>query len=370
MKILVLNCGSSSIKADVIDTEIKVPMVSLKVSRLNDDDEMCIVEISKWDEPKEVETDAHARALEWALPKLLDQLPDNIEIEGVGHRVVHGGETFSRPTRITDEVEAKIEELFGLAPLHNPANLAGIKGARKLLPDVPHVAVFDTGFHSTLPSRAKAYAIPQDIAKEHSIRRFGFHGISHDYVASLAADYLETDIRDLRIITCHLGNGCSLAAVEYGSSMETSMGMTPLEGLVMGTRSGDIDPGAIIHLLRQDGWDVDRVDDMLNRDSGLDGLSGISNDLRDIQSAAAEGDEGARQAIQVFSHRAKKYVGAYAAAMGGVDAIVFTAGIGQNSALMRHRIGQRLEFLGARLDEDENRNASVDHENPVAEIST
>lgn len=232
------------------------------------------------------------------------------------------------------------------------------------------MAVFDTGFHSTLPSRARTYAIDREVADTYGIRRFGFHGISHDYVSSLAADYLGDDRRDLRLITCHLGNGCSVAAIEYGSSMETSMGMTPLEGLVMGTRSGDVDPGALVHLLRQEDWDVDRLDDLLNRQSGLAGLSGVGSDLRDVKAAAVEGDEDARRAIQVFSHRARKYVGAYAAVMGGVDAIVFTGGIGENSPLTRHRIGQRLEFLGARLDEELNHSVEVDAESPVADVST
>ena len=369
MQILVLNCGSSSLRADVVDTQATAPVADLEVTRLAGDGE-AIVEMSARDEPREVDLVGHEQALEWALPKLLDALADEVDIDGVGHRVVHGGETFTRPTRIDDEVEEKIEELTDLAPLHNPANLAGIRAARRQLDGVPHVAVFDTGFHSTLPTRAQTYAIDDEVADEHGIRRFGFHGISHEYVASQAADYLEADLRDLRLVTCHLGNGCSAAAIEYGSSMETSMGMTPLEGLAMGTRSGDVDPGALIYLLRQEGWDVDRLDELLNRESGLAGVSGVSNDLRDIKEAAADGDEAARQAIQVFSHRVRKYIGAYAAVMGGVDAIVLTAGIGENSALMRHRIGQRLDYLGLRLDEDKNREVEVDRQSPVADIST
>lgn len=370
MNILVLNCGSSSIKADVVDTRRPEPVRTLEVSRLGDEDGTCVVEFGPPLRTETVDATAHGDALEWALPELVVDVPDEVELQGVAHRVVHGGETFTRPVRIDDQVEHKIEDLFGLAPLHNPANLAGIQAARRLLPDLPHVAVFDTGFHSTLPSRVQTYAIPRDVAAEYDIRRFGFHGISHEYVAKRAADFLDTDLRDLRIVTCHLGNGCSAAAVEYGSSVETSMGMTPLEGLVMGTRSGDVDPGALVHLLRQEDWDVDRLDDFLNRESGLAGLSGVSNDLRDIQAAAEEGDEDARQAIQVFSHRVRKYIGAYAAAMGGIDAIVFTAGIGQNSALMRHRIGQRLDFLGAQFDEERNRDAEVDRGQPVVDIST
>jgi len=370
MNILVVNCGSSSIRAAVVGRDRAEPLASMEVSRLVGDSGTCRLELSSEDEAREIDAADHREALAAGLPKVLGTLPAEADLDAAAHRVVHGGETFDQPVRVDDAVESRIEELFGLAPLHNPANLAGIRAAREHLPEVPHVAVFDTGFHGTLPTRAKTYAIPRDLADEHDIRRFGFHGISHEFVAHRAAGHLGADLEDLRMITCHLGNGCSAAAVEFGDSVETSMGMTPLEGLVMGTRSGDIDPGALIHLLRQDGWDVDRLDDLLNRRSGLKGLSGVGNDLRDVQAAAEEGDEDARQAIQIFAHRVRKYIGGYAAVMGGVDAIVFTAGIGENSALMRHRIGQRLDFLGARLDEDANRAAEVGPERPVADIST
>jgi acetate kinase len=352
MHVLVLNCGSSSLRADVIDVDTKEAVASAEISRVDD-------------RPG----DGHRTAVEEALDTLLkDEAVD--QIDAVGHRVVHGGEAFSHPVEIDAEVEATIDSLQELAPLHNPHNLTGIRVAGQRLPEVPQFAVFDTGFHGTLPSRARHYAIAQEIAERHGVRRFGFHGISHEFVANRAATFLGSDVQDLRLITCHLGNGCSVCAVEYGSSVETSMGMTPMEGLVMGTRSGDIDPGAILHLLRQDGWDVDRVDRLLNKESGLEGVSGISNDLRDIKRQAAEGNEDARMAIQVFSHRVRKYIGAYAAVMGGADAIVLTGGIGENSALMRHRVGQRLEFLGARIDEDANRDAVVDDDTPVADISS
>ncbi|HVH99625.1 MAG TPA: acetate/propionate family kinase, partial [Enhygromyxa sp.] len=324
----------------------------------------------------------HARvaALAELLPALLTRLEHaGLRLAGVAHRVVHGGEQFAEPTRIDAAVEAAIERLIPLAPLHNPANLAGIRAARALLPDLEHVAVFDTAFHQTLPRRAQAYAIPSELAREHGIRRYGFHGPSHAHVAAAAAAYLNEDIRDLRIITCHLGNGCSVCAVEYGRSVETSMGMTPLEGLAMGTRCGDLDPGVILHLLRSGAVDLDGLDRMLNRESGLAGLSGVGNDMRDIERLAGEGEgptgesdlerrEACRLAIHVFAHRLRKYIGAYAAVMGGVDAIVFTGGIGQNSALIRHRACQRLEFLGARFDEDRNRDARVGV-GEVAEIS-
>lgn len=368
MDILVINCGSSSIKGAVVDSKSGAVAGEFSVQRLQDGDNEC--DLSLNDGPTEaIAVDDHEGALDVALPRLVESLPDSTEVVGVGHRVVHGGAKFDKTTLIDDEVEAAIESLIPIAPLHNPNNLAGIRAARKVFGDLPHYAVFDTAFHRTMPSRARAYGISREVAEQYDIERFGFHGVSHGFVARRAADFMGEDVRDLRIITCHLGNGCSLAAVEYGRSIETSMGLTPLEGLVMGTRSGDLDPGAIIHLLRQDGWDVDRVDDLLNRDSGLKGLSGVSNDLRDVEAGAADGDDRCRLAIQVFAHRVRKYVGAYAAVMGGVDAIVFTAGIGENSALMRHRIGQRLDFLGARIDEDANRDLSVDDETPVVDFS-
>ena len=344
---LVLNCGSSSVKADVLDPETGERFVRERVERIDGD---------------------HAAALATLLPRLVERSPAGA-LSSVGHRVVHGGAQYSRPVLIDDVVEGHIEALIPLAPLHNPANLAGIRAARRLLPDVPHVAVFDTAFHATMPARARSYALPTEVVQAHGIRRYGFHGPSHAWVAARAAEHLDEPVRALRIVTCHLGNGCSVAAVEYGRSVETSMGMTPLEGLVMGTRSGDVDPGALIALLRSGDLDVDGLDELLQRSSGLAGLSGRGNDMRDIEDGAADGDERCRTALHVFCHRVRKYVGAYAAVMGGVDAIVFTAGIGQNSALVRHRVAQRLEFLGARLDEDLNRQARVDRAAPVAEIS-
>jgi acetate kinase len=284
--------------------------------------------------------------------------------------VVHGGERFADTTRIDQQVEDAIRDLIPMAPLHNPANLMGIIAARKVLPELTHVAVFDTAFHATLPARARAYAIDVELAHKHGIRRYGFHGTSHAFVAKRAADFLGTDLANLRIITCHLGNGASICAVEYGRSVETSMGMTPLEGLVMGTRSGDIDAGVLFMLMRKEGLSVDQLDDLLNRKSGLKGLSGVGNDMRDIEERAGAGDERCRTAIHVYAHRVRKYIGAYAAMMGGADAIVFTAGIGENSAYIRHRVARRLEFLGAHLDEERNRAAQVNHQHPVAQIST
>ena len=362
MNVLVVNCGSSSIKAAVLDDRSAAVVSKLKVERLGSG-EAC------WriDNGESVRCEpTHEDALVAALPALIEGCES---IGAVGHRVVHGGTKFKAPVRITDDVVVEIESLSALAPLHNPANAAGIRAARKLLPELLHIAVFDTAFHATLPRRAWTYGIDNELATKHSVRRYGFHGTSHQYVAKRAAAYMDDDLRDLRIITCHLGNGCSVCAVEYGRSVETSMGMTPLEGLVMGTRSGDVDVGAVLHMARAEGWGLDEIDRFLNRSCGLAGLSGNGNDLRDIEARAGEGDEGCRLAIQVFAHRVRKYIGAYAAAMGGVDAIVFTAGIGENSALMRHRIATRLEFLGARFCEDSNGDVCVNAQSPVAEIS-
>jgi len=345
------------LKADVVDGA-GARVASVRAERLG-------TEGALWrhgDETFEVPGADHGAVLAAALPRLITD-----EVSVVGHRVVHGGERFVRPTRIDAEVETAIEALFPLAPLHNPPNLAGIRAARELLPKVPHVAVFDTAFHATLPRRARLYALPAGMAEARGIRRYGFHGTSHAFVSRAAADHLKQPLEDLRIITCHLGNGASACAVEYGRSVETTMGMTPLEGLVMGTRCGDLDPGVVLELARSLG--VEETDRVLNRESGLWGLSGIGNDLRDIEDRAAEGDEPCRMAIHVLAHRLRKHIGALASVMGGVDAIVFTAGIGENSALVRHRACQRLDFLGARLDEDRNRDATVSRDATVWEIS-
>lgn len=362
MRILVLNAGSSSLKAAVLDSRTGTRHATLHIERLQTPDAVATLDE---DPPRPLGPVGIEGALQAALPDLLARAGT---LSGVGHRMVHGGDRFTAPTILDDAVEEAIAGLTALAPLHIPANLAALHAARALLPDLPHVAVFDTAFHSTLPRRARAYALPADVVESHGIRRYGFHGTSHAWCARQVATALEQDIRDLRIITCHLGNGASACAVEYGRSVETSMGMTPLEGLVMGTRSGDVDPGVLLLLLREGGFTVEGLDDLLNRRSGLAGLSGVGNDLRDIEARAAQGDEACRLALHVFTHRLRKQIGAYAAAMGGVDAIAFTGGIGENSALVRHRTLQRLEFLGARLDEDRNRDAAVSLDAPVARL--
>ncbi len=341
MNILVINCGSSSVKYQVIDPAAAKPLAAAIIERVED----------------------HDAALDEVLAAV-----DRFSIDAVGHRVVHGGTRFHDACLIDDEVVDAIEACVPLAPLHNPANLAGLRAARRALPGVPHVAVFDTALHARLPRRARTYALAQELADELGMRRYGFHGTSHAYVAARAAEYLGRPLNELRLVSLHLGNGASACALEHGHSVETSMGMTPLEGLVMGTRCGDLDPGAVLALVRAHG--VDETDRLLNRESGLAGLSGRGNDLRDIEAAAAEGDDPARLAIAVFAHRARKYIGAYAAVMGGLDAVILTGGIGQNSVTMRRRILQRLSFLGIDVDEDKNADARVDSASPVVDVST
>ena len=349
MNTLVVNCGSSSLKYAVFDDNEQL-LESGKHERLGGDG-------------SDAQT-THEQALALVLASLTDY-----SIGLVGHRVVHGGEKYAAATYIDESVLQTIEHFIPDAPMHNPYSLAAIHACQRALPDAKHVAVFDTAFHARMPRRSTTYAIDHNVATEHNIRRYGFHGISHEYASGIAAHFLQRPIEELRIITLHLGNGASACAVEYGRSSETSMGNTPLEGLVMGSRAGDVDAGVLLSLLRR-GFDVNALDDVLNKKSGLAGLSGLGNDLREIETAAAEGNDHARLAINVFAHRARKYIGAYAAAMGGVDAIVFTGGIGENSASMRGRILQRLEFLGVVLDEDRNRDASIRNDEEYALITT
>jgi len=344
MDILVINCGSSSLKYRIVDSTSGTSTLQGRIERIG-------------------EKLSHAEALAQVLSAV-----DGARIAGIGHRVVHGGERFRQAQLIDETTVAELEALVPLAPLHNPPNIAGIRAAREAFPALPHVAVFDTAFHATMPRRATTYAIDREIAATMNIRRYGFHGTSHKYVAGLAAEHLGADPGELRLITCHLGNGASVCAVEFGQSVETSMGMTPLEGLVMGTRSGDLDPAIVLELQRSAGLTVDEVDDLLNKQSGLAGLSGIGSDMRDLEAQAAAGDDGARLAITVFCHRVKKYIGAYTATMGGVDAVIMTGGIGENSASVRRRILQRLEFLGLGLDEDRNAAAAPDAAVPVAQL--
>jgi len=299
MNILVINCGSSSIKAAVLDDENGNALLTMKVERVH---AKPLIHING--ETIDCPKSGHEGALKFSLALIKDYLGD-LELSGVGHRVVHGGDKFDMPVLIDETVENVIKEVSILAPLHNPVNLLGIRVARKIFSDLPHVAVFDTAFHQTMPKRAVTYALPKNLREKHGIRRYGFHGTSHEYVAELAAKYMKADMNSLRIITCHLGNGSSVAAVEYGRSVETSMGMTPLEGLVMGTRSGDIDPGILMHIMREEEVSVKDLDLILNKKSGLAGLSNIGNDMRDIIEKSSEGDDDCRLALQVFTDRVR-----------------------------------------------------------------
>ncbi len=350
MNVLVINCGSSSVKYALFDADEHL-LLSGKRERLGQ------------------AAGDRAQTHQQAIESILDELGGQ-DVAAVGHRVVHGGTECQESCLINADVLAAIERHVPDAPMHNPFSLAAITAAQSMLPEIPHIAVFDTAFHSRMPRRATTYAIDHDVAQRHGIRRFGFHGISHQYAAGIAAEFLQRPLDDLRLITLHLGNGASACAVEFGRSAETSMGNTPLEGLVMGTRSGDVDAGVLLALLRSGEYDIESLDELLNHNSGLAGLSGLGNDLREIEQAAADGNDRARLAINVFAHRARKYIGAYAAAMGGVDAIAFTGGIGENSASMRRRILQRLEFLGVVLNEDRNRDASVVEDKDFALITT
>ncbi len=351
MHILVLNCGSSSLKYSVFDVTCNKRLHHGKVERIGDT------------------IDGRLQTHHLAVVRALEDT-QSFSIDAVGYRVVHGGSSYTQATPIDAEVIREIEARIPDAPMHNPYALDAIKATRQQQPDIPHVAVFDTAFHATMPRRAKTYAIDAEVAKRHGIQRFGFHGTSHAYVARKAAEFLQRPLGELRLITLHLGNGASACAVEYGHSTETSMGNTPLEGLVMGSRSGDVDAGVLMSLLRSGEFDIDQLDDLLNNQSGLAGLSGIGNDLREIEDKAEQGDDQARLAINVFSHRVRKYIGAYAAVMGGVDAVIFTGGIGENSPTMRRRILQRLEFLGLHLDDDRNADASVHADEDHALITT
>ena len=353
--VLVLNCGSSSVKyALFVGGERRAGGLVERIGLPG--------AVQKHQGPggkfeRSLEAPSHERAIEAVLEMVTHPEHGAIarigDITAVGHRTVHGGERFSEATLVTPDVKEELKACSVLAPLHNPVNLLGIEVCERLLPGVPQVAVFDTAFHTTMPEHAWRYSIPKDVAAKFKVRRYGFHGTSHKYVSRVAAAFLGHSPADLKIITCHLGNGASCAAIDHGRSVDTSMGMTPLEGLVMGTRSGDVDPGMLLHLMGQ-GLGSPELDRMLNKESGLLGLSGLSSDMRELEAAADDGDAGALLAIQVFCYRVRKYIGAYTAAMGGVDAIVFTGGIGENSPEIRARIVGGLDRLGVHLDAEAN----------------
>lgn len=360
MKILVINCGSSSLKYQLVDMTNEGVMAKGLVERIGiqgsvlthrpDGGDKIIIEHPMRD---------HKDAIKLVLDALIDPkhgvIKEMSEISAVGHRVVHGGEKYSASVLINDEVMKALEECTHLAPLHNPPNMIGINACRTLMPSTPMVAVFDTAFHQTMPEEAYMYAIPYELYQKHGIRRYGFHGTSHRYVSQVVAEQLGKDIKDIKIITCHLGNGASVAAIKNGKAIDTSMGFTPLEGLVMGTRCGDMDPAIVTFLQKEEGLTAADADNLMNKKSGVFGLSGVSSDFRDIEEAAAQGNHRAQLALDVFHYRVKKYIGSYAAALGGVDAIVFTAGLGENSPETRRDVCKGLEFLGIEIDQEKNK---------------
>lgn len=342
MNVLVINCGSSTVKYQLFALPNEKPLLKETI------------ELNQY------------TTIDKALQQI-GQRSQKYTIDAIGHRIAHGGNI--RHAQIIDaSLIQHIENCSSLAPLHNPYNLAGIHAAKTLWPELEQIAVFDTAFHSSLPRRAYTYAIPQDLAEQYQIRRYGFHGTSHHYVAEVAAEHLQQELSNLRIISLHLGNGASACAIEFGHSTETSMGMTPLEGLVMGTRSGDIDAGIIFSLAKESGMSLKELEELLNQQSGLKGISGISHDMRILEDEAAKGNDRARLAINIFAHRLRKYIGAYAATMGGLDAVILTGGIGENSPSIRQRVLQRLDFLGLILNDDDNLDADVNHGNDVATI--
>ncbi|MGB9779255.1 acetate kinase [Caldanaerobacter sp.] len=361
MKILVMNCGSSSLKYQLIDMESNKVLAKGLAERIGINDSL-LTHQADGKEKVKIKRDMknHKEAIQLVLDALIDKemgvIKDMKEIDAVGHRVVHGAEYFTDSVIIDDDVIKKLEDCIDLAPLHNPANIEGIKACRQIMPEVPMVAVFDTAFHQTMPDYAYIYPIPYQYYEKYRIRRYGFHGTSHKYVSMRAAELLGRPIEELKIVTCHLGNGASITAVKHGKSIDTSMGFTPLEGLAMGTRSGSIDPSIVTFLMEKEGLTAHEVIDILNKKSGVYGISGISNDFRDIENAAFnEGNKRAMLALKVFAYIAKKTIGAYVAAMGGVDVIVFTAGVGENGPEMREFILEGLEFLGFNLDKEKNK---------------
>ncbi|MBU8786996.1 acetate kinase [Bacillus glycinifermentans] len=351
-KIIAINAGSSSLKFQLFEMPSEKVLTKGLVERIGLDNG--IFTISFDDQKKSETTDIpdHSVAVKMLLGKLTEYgiIKDLNEINGIGHRVVHGGEKFNDSVLLTDETIREIEEISDLAPLHNPANIVGIQAFKEVLPNVPAVAVFDTAFHQTMPEQSYLYSLPYEYYEKYGIRKYGFHGTSHKYVTERAAELLGRPLEDLRLISCHLGNGASIAAVEGGKSIDTSMGFTPLAGVAMGTRSGNIDPALIPFIMEKTGQTVDEVVNTLNKKSGLLGISGFSSDLRDIQDAAKEGNERAETALQIFASRIHKYIGSYAARMSGVDAIIFTAGIGENSVEVRERVLRGLEFMGVYWD--------------------
>ena len=360
MKVLVVNCGSSSLKYQLMDMTDESVLAKGLVERIGIEGSVLVHQPEGQDKVKlEGSIPSHVEAIQMVLNALIDPnhgvIGSLTEIAAAGHRVAHGAEKFSDSVLITEDVMRGIKECVELAPLHNPANIAGIEACAKLMPGLPQTAVFDTAFHSTIPKHAFLYGLPYEAYEKYHVRRYGFHGTSHKFVAQQAAVMMGKHMSDLRIISCHLGNGASLCAVKYGKSIENSMGFTPLEGLVMGTRCGDIDPAIITYLMRKENMTSAEMEDYLNKKSGVLGISGVSSYFRDVEEAAVAGNERAQLALDVFVHKVRSYIGSYTAAMGGVDAIIFTAGLGENSAMMRDKICNGLEYLGTRIDLERNK---------------
>jgi len=359
MNVLVINCGSSSLKYQLINMNDESVLAKGLAERIGI--EGSVIKHEAEGKEKVVIKEpmkSHKEAINIVLKSLVDPVYGAVksleEIDAVGHRVVHGGEKFASSVKITDEVVNAMKECTDLAPLHNPPNIIGIEACKELLPNVPMVGTFDTAYHQTMPEVSYIYPLPYELYKELGIRRYGFHGTSHRYVAERAAALTGKDIKDLKIISCHLGNGASVTAINGGKSVDTSMGLTPLEGLVMGTRCGDIDPAIVTFLMNKKNMSVADIDNLLNKQSGVLGISGVSSDFRDIEEAAEKGNHRAQLALDKFDYTVKKYIGSYAAAMGGVDVVVFTAGLGENSKGNRKAICEGLEFLGITIDDEKN----------------
>lgn len=360
MKVLVINAGSSSLKYQLINMDDESVMAKGVVERIGIEGSNLVHKIG--DRKIEIKKPLkdHVEAIQLVLAALVD--PDHgavksmDEIGAVGHRVVHGGEAFAGSVMITDEVMQALRDNIELAPLHNPANIMGIEACKAVMPNVPMAGVFDTAFHQTMPKKSFLYALPYEVYEKYKIRRYGFHGTSHKFVSESAAQFLGKDIKDLKIITCHLGNGSSITAVDHGQVLDTSMGLTPLQGVPMGTRSGDIDPAILEVLMNKENMDITQMNTYLNKKCGVFGISGISSDFRDLTAASREGNERAELALQVFCYQVKKYIGAYAAAMNGADVIVFTAGVGENTPHIRKRIMSDMEYMGFELDDERNEN--------------
>ena len=360
MKVLVINCGSSSLKYQLIDSDSEKVLAKGLCERIGIDGSQLTHQPAGKDKiTTKAEMPDHTVAVQMVIDALTDAENGVIasldEIDAVGHRIVHGGEKFASSVVITDEVMKAIEECNDLAPLHNPANLIGINSCKKIMPGVPMVAVFDTAFHQTMPEKAYLYGLPYEYYEKYKVRRYGFHGTSHDFVSKRAAEILGKDRKDLKIIVCHLGNGASITAVQNGQSVDTSMGMTPLEGLIMGTRSGDIDPAIVSFVAEKEGLSFAQMSDVLNKKSGVQGLSGVSSDFRDLDMAAQEGNERAKATLETYAYRVAKYIGAYVAAMNGVDIIAFTAGVGENNQTVRALVSKYFAYLGTEVDLEKNK---------------